>query len=76
MRVWFPNERSTLRARLGSAEVMVFDGSQVWHHVKITDRGLVVDGRRNGSSSLPASTVVLRATHGPVEIRDLVIRRG
>ena len=75
MQAWFPAGPSTLRAQLGSATVMVFDGSHMWHHVQLTSRGLVVDGRRTGTSPLPASRVTLRALHGPVEIRGLVIRR-
>ena len=75
MRVWFPTRPSTLRAELGSAAVMVFDGSHIWHRVELTSRGLLVDGQRTGTSSLPAASVTLRAEHGPVDIRELVIRR-
>jgi hypothetical protein len=75
MQAWFPNDRSTLRMQLASSGVMVFDGSHVWHRVELTDQGLLVDGRHSGSSSLPASRVTVRAAHGPVKIRELVIRR-
>jgi hypothetical protein len=75
MQARFPTAPSTLAAQLGSSTVMVFDGSHVWHHVELTSRGLVVDGRRTGASPLSASRVTLRAQHGPVEIRGLVIRR-
>jgi hypothetical protein len=72
----FPGAQSTLRAELGSATVMVFDGSHIWHRVELTSAGLVVDGRRTNASALTASRVTLLATHGPVEIRGLVIRRS
>jgi hypothetical protein len=76
MRAWFPKPRSTLRVGVGSAAVMVFDGSRVWHRVQLTSRGLVVDGRPSGgSSNLSAMKVTLEALHGPVEVRQLVIRR-
>ncbi len=75
MEVWFPTSPSTLRVGLGSSVVLVFDGSHEWHHVELTRRGLVVDGRHTGSSLLQATSVSLRALHGPVEVRGLVIRR-
>lgn len=75
MEVRFSSKPSTLRIGLGSSDVLVFDGSLMWHHVMLTRRGLVVDGRHSGSSSLRASSVSLRALHGGVEIRGLVIRR-
>ncbi|HTX31175.1 MAG TPA: hypothetical protein VMD09_07305 [Solirubrobacteraceae bacterium] len=75
LRAWFADKRSTLRLELGSSTVMVFDGSHIWHRVEVTKRGVVVDGRRTGASELTASSVTLRAGHGPVEIRDLVISR-
>ncbi|MBV8432190.1 MAG: hypothetical protein JO244_13565, partial [Solirubrobacterales bacterium] len=59
-----------------SAAVLVFDGSGVWHRVEVTRRGVVVDGRRTGSSSLEASRVSLRAEHSPLDIRGLVIQRS
>jgi hypothetical protein len=55
---------------------MVFDGSHIWHHVSLTRRGLIVDGRRTGASPLEATRVSLRALHGRVVVRRLVIRRG
>jgi hypothetical protein len=76
MEVWFPSAQSTLRVGLGSAAVLVFDGSHVWHHVELTTRGLMVDGHRTGGSPLEASRVTLRAMHGGIEIRGLVIRRS
>ena len=76
MRVWFGAAQSTLRVGLGSAAVMVFDGSHIWHHVVLTQRGLVVDGHRTGASPLEATRVSLRALHGRVEVRGLVIRRS
>jgi len=76
MEVWFPTSPSTLRIGLGSSDVLVFDGSHVWHRVELTRRGLIVDGRHTGSSALQASSVSLRAVHGPVEVRGLVIRRA
>lgn len=69
-------KRSTLRLELGSTAVTVFDGSHVWHRVKVTTRGVVVDGRRTGASPLDAPDVTLRAIHGAVDIRNLVIRRS
>jgi hypothetical protein len=75
MQARFPTSPSTLRAELGSTTVMVFDGSHTWHHVRLTSDGLVVDGRRTNASTLTASRVTFRAAHGPVDIRDLVIRR-
>jgi hypothetical protein len=76
MRVWFPRARSTLRVGVGSAALMVFDGSHVWHRVRLTSRGLVVDRRvSGGSSNLKATKVSLEALHGPVEVQRLVIRR-
>jgi hypothetical protein len=76
MAVRFSTKPSTLRIGLGSSDVLVFDGSQIWHRVVLTRHGLVVDGRHTGSSSLRASSVSLRALHGGVEIRGLVIRRS
>lgn len=75
MKVWFPAPQSTLRLGLGSAAVMVFDGSRTWHQVELTRRGLVVDGRRTGASPLDAARVNLRAMHGSVDITGFVIRR-
>jgi hypothetical protein len=75
MKVWFPAPQSTLRVGLGSAAVMVFDGSHIWHQVELTRQGLVVDGRRTGASPLDAARVSLRAQHGGVEIGGLLIRR-
>jgi hypothetical protein len=69
----FPAKQSTLRLELGSSTVMVFDGSHIWHRVEVTKRGVEVDGRRTGAPKLTASSVTLRAQHGPVEIRGLVI---
>jgi hypothetical protein len=76
MKVWFPARQSTLRLGLGSAAVMVFDGSHLWHRVQLTRHGLVVDGRRTSASPLDAVTVSLRAQHGGVEVRGLLIRRS
>lgn len=76
MLVRFPAGRSELRVSLGATVVTVFDGSHVWHHVKLTRRGLVVDGRRSGASPLQASRVRFQALHGSVEVRDLVIKGG
>jgi hypothetical protein len=75
MRAWFPQARSTLRVGVGSAAVMVFDGSRVWHRVELTSRGLVVDGRSSANSVMRGSSVKLEALHGPVDVRQLVIRR-
>lgn len=75
MRVWFPQERSTLRLGTGSAAVMVFDGSHIWHRVRLSSAGLVVDGKAASGSNLTASKVTLEALHDPVEVRQLVIRR-
>ena len=76
MEVRFSTRLSTLRVDLGSSDVLVFDGSNIWHRVVLTRHGLVVDGRHTGSSTLRASRVSLRAQHGEVEIRGLVIRRS
>jgi hypothetical protein len=76
MRAWFVSEKSTLRVELGSDTVMVFDGSHIWHRVEVTTRGVVVDGRPTGAAPLKASDVTLRATHGSVDIRGLVIWRS
>jgi hypothetical protein len=75
MRVRFGAARSALQVVLGSTTVTVFDGSPIWHHVQVTRRGLVVDGRHSGASSLEASKVRLRAVRGRVDIRGLVINR-
>jgi hypothetical protein len=71
----FPEKQSTLRLQLGSSNVMVFDGSHIWHRVQVTKQGVVVDGRRTGAAPLSAQSVTLHATHGTVEIRALVISR-
>jgi hypothetical protein len=76
LEVWFSTTSSTLRVGLGAADVLVFDGSHIWHHVELTRRGLVVDGRHTGASLLQAASVSFRALHGAVEIRGLVIRRS
>jgi hypothetical protein len=76
MQVRFLSARSTLRVDLGSTAVMVFDGSHIWHRVQLTTRGLVVDGRHTGASSLEGSSMTMRALHGNLNIRDLVIRRS
>ena len=76
MKVRFAAQQSTLRVGLGSAAVMVYDGSRTWHQVALTRQGLVVDGRRTGASPLDAARVWLRAIHGEVEIRGLLIRRS
>ena len=75
MRVSFAEGRSALAIGLGSTTATVFDGSHAWHRVALTRRGLVVDGRHSGGSAIEASSVTLRALHGPVDVRDLVIRR-
>jgi hypothetical protein len=75
MRVWFPKARSTLRVGFGSAAVMVFDGSHIWHRVQLTSQSLVVDGRPSGASRLRATKVTLEALHDAVEVRQLVISR-
>jgi hypothetical protein len=75
LQAWFPTARSALRVGLGSSDVLVFDGSHIWHRVELTDQGLVVDGRHTGGSSLRASSVTFRAVHGAVKIRSLVIQR-
>ena len=72
----FPAAQSRLRVGLGSTAVIVFDGSHAWHHVALTRRGLVVDGRRTGASPLEAARVMFRAERGPVEIRGLLITRS
>jgi hypothetical protein len=76
LRVWFPVDQSTLRLGLGSAAVMVFDGSRIWHRVEVTPRGVVVDGRRTERSPLRGANVTFRAEHSPLDIRDLVIERS
>ena len=62
-------------AGVGSEAVMVFDGSHIWHRVRLTSRGLTVDGRGSGASRLHATKLTLEALHDPVEVRQLVIRR-
>jgi hypothetical protein len=61
---------------VGSSAVLVFDGSYVWHRVELRSRGLTVDGHASGGSGLSGSSVSLQALHGPVAVRQLVIRRG
>lgn len=76
LQAWFPRAHSTLRVGVGSAAVMVFDGSHIWHRVELSSRGLVVDGRVSGGSVLRGSSMRLQALHGPVAVRRLVIRRS
>jgi hypothetical protein len=72
----FPGAHSTLRMGVGSSAVMVFDGSHVWHRVELRSRGLTVDGHASGGSGLRGTSVSLQAMHQPVDVRELVIRRG
>ncbi len=44
-----------------------------WHHVEATDRRLMVDGRSSAMPPSGASTLLLRALHGPAQVRALLI---
>jgi hypothetical protein len=71
--VRFAGHRDALKVGLGSSVVTIFDGGHGWHHARLTERMLTVDGRRSALAAGGASSVSLRATGGPARLRRLRI---
>ncbi len=71
--VRFGAPRAALKLDLGSSVVTVYDGGRAWHHARLSERELTVDGRKSQLSATDADTVSLRATGGTAQIRGLRI---
>ena len=71
--VRFDSPRSALSVGLGSTAALVFGGSAGWHHVEAVPGEMTVDGRRSSLGAGPAKNISLRAEHGGVLVRGLLI---
>lgn len=71
--VRFDGPRDALKVGLGSSVVTIFDGGRDWHHARLTERVLSVDGHKSKLTATGATTASLRATGGEAQIRALRI---
>jgi Glycosyl Hydrolase Family 88 len=71
--VRFDSPRAALSLGLGSTAALIFGGGAGWHHVEAVRGELNVDGRRSSLGAGPARSVALRAEHGGVLVRGLLI---
>lgn len=71
--VRFGAPRTALKVGLGSSVVTIYDGGLAWHHARLTERVLNVDGRNSALSATDAATMSLRASGGTAQIRGLRI---
>jgi hypothetical protein len=71
--VRFDSPRAALSVGLGSTAALIFDGGAGWHHVEAVRGELSVDGRRSSLGAGRAKNISLRAEHGGVLVRGLLI---